>query len=122
MTVKLKRAYESPSADDGARYLVERLWPRGVKKDELALTAWLKELAPSTELRKWFNHRADRWPEFVQRYEVELLAPEKQGLLLSLLDRARTDDVTLVFSTRKTELSGARVLEDVLSRMAPQSA
>jgi uncharacterized protein YeaO (DUF488 family) len=122
MTVKLKRAYESPAADDGERYLVERLWPRGVTKAELALTGWLKDIAPSTELRKWYGHREERWPEFAQRYQYELLAPEKQASLRALAQKARAGNVTLVLSTRMTQISGAAVLRDVLARLASSAA
>ena len=66
--IKLKRAYDRASRDDGARYLVERLWPRGIKKMELQLDGWLKEVAPSPELRKWFGHDAEKWPQFRRRY------------------------------------------------------
>jgi uncharacterized protein YeaO (DUF488 family) len=122
VAVKLKRAYEAPAPDDGERYLVERLWPRGVTKAELALTGWPKDIAPSTELRKWYGHRADRWPEFVQRYERELATPDKQAALSELSKQAEEGDITLVFSTRQTELSGAAVLKDVLDRLAAPSA
>ena len=70
--IKLKRAYERPTVGDGTRVLVDRLWPRGVKKADAAIDTWMKELAPSTELRKWFRHRAERWPEFRRRYAEEL--------------------------------------------------
>ena len=117
MPVRLKRAYEAAEASDGERYLVERLWPRGVKKDELALTAWLKDIAPSTELRQWYGHQPDRQPEFARRYRAELALPEKQPALLDLVQRARAGNVTLVFSTRETDLSGAVVLKGVLDGM-----
>jgi uncharacterized protein YeaO (DUF488 family) len=117
MPLKLKRAYEPASPDDGRRYLVERLWPRGVSKQALALTEWLKELSPSSELRRWYGHEPGRWLEFVQRYELELQAPEKQSLLARLVAEARADGVTLVFATSDVEHSGARVLEDYLGRM-----
>jgi uncharacterized protein YeaO (DUF488 family) len=116
MSVKLKRAYESPARNDGHRYLVERLWPRGVSKDALKLTAWLKELAPSTELRRWYGHEPTRWREFAHRYEAELEAPEKQESLARLAGEAGGSDVTLVFATKDAEHSGARVLKDLLDR------
>ncbi|HXZ84328.1 MAG TPA: DUF488 family protein, partial [Myxococcota bacterium] len=72
--IRIKRAYDPPERGDGQRLLVERLWPRGMKKDALALDAWLKEVAPSTELRKWFGHRVERWQEFRRRYRAELAA------------------------------------------------
>jgi uncharacterized protein YeaO (DUF488 family) len=118
VAVKLKRAFDHPSPDDGERYLVERLWPRGISKADLALTAWLKDVAPSTELRKWYGHKAELWPEFARRYQNELGAPEKQAILRDLVQKARTGNVTLVFATKMTELSGAAVLRDVLLSLA----
>ena len=120
MPVLLKRAYEAPSTDDGERYLVERLWPRGVAKKDLALTAWLRDIAPSTELRKWYGHVEERWPEFAKRYESELAAPDKQKILTDLAQKARGGNVTLVFATRVAELSGAKVLKDVVESLEIQ--
>lgn len=117
MPVLLKRAYEAPSTDDGERYLVERLWPRGVAKKDLAITDWLRDIAPSTELRKWYGHVEERWPEFVKRYESELISPDKQKALTDLAHKARTGNVTLVFATRVAEQSGARVLKDLIDRL-----
>jgi uncharacterized protein YeaO (DUF488 family) len=122
MPIRLKRAYEAPSPEDGERYLVERLWPRGVKKDRLALTGWLKEVAPSTELRTWYGHQPDRRQEFVRRYEAELEAPEAKAALDDLRHRGETGTITLVFSTKETELSGAVVLKDVLEGHRSSSA
>jgi uncharacterized protein YeaO (DUF488 family) len=121
VAVKLKRAFEQPSPDDGERYLVERLWPRGISKSNLGLTAWLKDLAPTTELRKWYGHKAELWPEFVQRYQVELSTPEKQAILRDLLKKAQAGDITLVFATKIVELSGAAVLRDVIGSLAESS-
>jgi uncharacterized protein YeaO (DUF488 family) len=117
MPVKLKRAYDPPSPQDGRRYLVERLWPRGVSKERLALTAWIKELSPSSELRKWYAHDPKRWPEFGRRYKAELEGQDRQDLLARLAKEARKGDVTLVFATRDSEHSGARVLKEVIERM-----
>jgi uncharacterized protein YeaO (DUF488 family) len=114
MSLHLKRAYDPASAADGSRYLVERLWPRGVKKEELALTAWLKDLAPSTELRRWYNHDPARWPEFVRRYRAELEGPTQKTSLERLGAEARHNDVTLVFAAKDGEHSSARVLRDLL--------
>jgi uncharacterized protein YeaO (DUF488 family) len=119
MSLHLKRAYDPASAGDGRRYLVERLWPRGVKKEALALTAWLKDLAPSTELRRWYNHDLARWPEFVRRYGVELQDPGKKPLIERLGAEAREHDVTLVFAAKDGEHSSARVLRDLLETAAP---
>ncbi len=116
MPIKLKRAYDPPSADDGERYLVERLWPRGVSKKRLALRGWLKEIAPSTELRKWYAHEDERWPEFVRRYRLELKGTDQKSLLADLAHKAQSSDVTLVFATRNPERSDARVLKDVIEK------
>ncbi|HEX5141611.1 MAG TPA: DUF488 family protein [Dehalococcoidia bacterium] len=114
MTVTLKRAYDEPAEEDGERYLVERLWPRGIKKEALNLTAWLKDVAPSTELRRWYGHQPERWPEFSRRYREELRSSAAHNALEQLVDAARKGDVTLVFAARDTEHSGAEVLKEVL--------
>jgi len=112
--IKLKRAYDESSANDGARFLVERLWPRGISKERAALDGWLKEAAPSTGLRIWYGHDLARWPEFRRRYAAELRS--KQEALVPLRAAARRGTVTLVFSTRDAEHSCARVLKDYLER------
>ena len=114
MAVKLKRAYEPAAAEDGLRYLVERLWPRGVSRKDLKLTKWLRDIAPSTDLRKWYGHADDRWSEFRRRYRKELRAPDKQQIVHSLAQEARTRSVTLVFATKDVERSGASVLKSVI--------
>jgi uncharacterized protein YeaO (DUF488 family) len=111
--IKLKRAYDRASLDDGARYLVERLWPRGIKKTELPLDEWLKEVAPSPGLRKWFGHDPEKWHRFRQRYFTEL--KERQQPLEPLLKAARRGPVTLVFSSRDTEHNAAVALRDYLN-------
>jgi uncharacterized protein YeaO (DUF488 family) len=110
--IKLKRAYDRASRDDGVRYLVERLWPRGIKKTELELDGWLKEVAPSPELRKWFSHDLEKWPQFRQRYFTELKAHEES--LEPLRKAARRGPVTLVFSSHDTEHNAAVALRDYL--------
>jgi uncharacterized protein YeaO (DUF488 family) len=120
MTVKLKRAYEPPDPADGTRYLVERLWPRGVKKEALELTDWLKELAPSTDLRKWYDHKPDRRSEFTRRYREELSAPEAWAAIERLAKESRRRPVTLVFSTHDVELSGAAYLAQVIEELHKQ--
>ena len=110
--IRLKRAYEPASADDGARILVERLWPRGVRKEALALTAWDKALAPSTALRRWFNHDPARWEGFRARYAAELEAnPEALAQLRGYLVRG---PVTLVYGARDEEHNNAVALRDYL--------
>jgi uncharacterized protein YeaO (DUF488 family) len=110
--LRLKRAYEPPSADDGVRVLVDRLWPRGVSKADAAIDQWIKDLAPSTPLRKWFGHDPTRWQEFRRRYAKELRQhPEQLGNLRAL---ARQGPVTLVFSARDERHNDAVVLRSLL--------
>lgn len=116
MSIKLKRVYEAPRPDDGQRYLVERLWPRGLKKDEAQLTGWYRDLAPSHELRRWFGHDPQRWEEFQRRYRDELAASDKQLQLHELAEKVRSEVVTLVFAARDEVHNNAVVLEDVLER------
>ncbi|MBZ9799060.1 DUF488 domain-containing protein [Mesorhizobium sp. ES1-4] len=112
--VKLKRAYESPAADDGTRVLIDRLWPRGVKKTDAAIDCWIKELAPSTELRKWFGHDPARWQEFRRRYAAEI--HERRDDLDRLRDLMRQGAVTLVYSAHDETHNDAIVLREVLLR------
>ncbi len=112
--IKLKRVYESMGNDDGKKFLVERLWPRGVKKTALANAVWLKDVAPSTVLRKWFGHDPKKWEEFQRRYRVEL--KEHQAVLESILEAARRGTVTLLYSSHDTEHNNAVVLRDYLQR------
>jgi uncharacterized protein YeaO (DUF488 family) len=110
--IRLKRAYEPPSRADGVRILVDRLWPRGVSKDDAALDDWMKDVAPSAALRKWFAHDPERWPEFRRRYRAEL--KEHPEDLARLRDLARKKTVTLVYGARDEEHNDAVVLRDVL--------
>ncbi|TPN57362.1 MULTISPECIES: DUF488 domain-containing protein [unclassified Mesorhizobium] len=113
-SVKLKRAYESPATDDGKRVLVDRLWPRGVKKAEAAIDCWMKELAPSTELRQWFGHDPARWAEFRRRYAAEIR--EHRGELEQLRDMTREGAITLVYSAHDEAHNDAVVLREILLR------
>lgn len=119
--VKLKRAYEHPSRSDGHRVLVERLWPRGVRKQDLDVDEWDKAVAPSTELRKWFAHDPKRWSEFKRRYRQELKQADAQAELRELARRAAGGNLTLVFSSRDTEHNNAVVLKELLERMSSQA-
>lgn len=110
--VRLKRAYEPASAQDGMRILVDRLWPRGVSKEEAHLDDWMKEIAPSTELRQWFGHDPQRWTEFKRRYRAELKQNTQD--LDRLRELARKHVVTLVYSTHDEQHNDAIVLRDVL--------
>ncbi|HKP50281.1 MAG TPA: DUF488 domain-containing protein [Gemmatimonadales bacterium] len=111
--VYLKRAYEPPAPDDGQRFLVERLWPRGVRKVGLHLDGWLKEVAPSPALRQWFSHDPEKWPTFKRRYFDELRANEEA--LAPLRDAASKGPVTLVYGARDTEHNAAVALREYLA-------
>ncbi len=111
-TIHLKRAYDEPSPSDGARILVERLWPRGVTKERAALDLWLKQIAPSPELRKWFGHDPARWDEFQKRYWEELDAnPEA---VADLRQKAREGPITLIYAAKDVQHNGALALKEYL--------
>ena len=112
--IKVKRAYDAPDDGDGYRVLVDRIWPRGVKRETARLDAWLKEIAPSTELRKWFGHDPAKWDEFQARYRAELEAPDQHKTLEELLAHARRGAITLVYGARDTEHNNAVALRDTL--------
>lgn len=111
--IRLKRAYEPPSPEDGRRILVDRLWPRGLRKADAAIDSWLKDIAPSTELRRWFGHDPTRWEEFRRRYCSELSA--HQDLLSELRAMAREGRLTLVYSARDEHHNDAVVLREMLT-------
>ena len=110
--LKIKRVYENAEAGDGVRFLVERLWPRGMKKEELKMEAWLKEVAPSDSLRRWFAHDPLKWKEFQKRYRVELEA--NPDAWKPILESAKRGNVTLLYSARDTEHNNAVVLKSFL--------
>jgi len=120
--VVIKRAYEEPSRSDGYRVLVDRVWPRGRTRDELALDAWMPNLAPSAALREWFGHDPGRWEEFRKRYERELARPEQEQQLRALLAAAKDRRVTLVYGAKDEERNQAVVLRDILLSMQAKSA
>lgn len=112
-SLRTKRVYEPASPEDGARFLVERLWPRGLKKESLRLDAWVREVAPSTGLRRWFSHDAAKWNEFRRRYRAELKAhPDACQLLL---DAARHGPVTLLYSAHDVAHNNAVALQEYLA-------
>lgn len=115
--IRIKRTYEPRARGDGRRILVERLWPRGMKKEALKADAWLKEIAPSTQLRQWFGHRPEHWKEFRRRYEKELTA--NPDVWAPILDASRHGTVTLLFSAHDIEHNGAVVLRDYLAERQP---
>ena len=112
--IHLKRAYNEPSPKDGERILVERLWPRGVTKARAAVDLWLKEVAPSPELRKWFGHDPAKWKQFEQRYWKELQA--KHDAVDLLRQKAKRGALTLVYAARDEEHNGALALKEFLDR------
>ena len=114
--IKLKRVYEPASSSDGGRYLVERLWPRGMKKTALRIDAWLKDVAPSTTLRQWFNHDPKKWEEFQRRYRRELKA--NPDALRPILNAAQRGNVTLVYSSHDAEHNNAVVLKEYVEQKA----
>ncbi len=115
MKVAVKRAYDPPSRTDGKRFLVDRLWPRGVKKDALEIEAWLRDLAPSDQLRKWFHARPSQWLAFRKRYLEELAAPKAMSALDQLYEAvAPGKRVTLVYSSKNEERNNAVVLKELI--------
>jgi uncharacterized protein YeaO (DUF488 family) len=117
MSVQTKRVYEPASADDGYRVLIDRVWPRGVSKAQARVDEWSRDLAPSTELRRWFGHRAERFEEFRRRYTEELR--EHADEVAELRRRARRGKVTLLFGARDAEHSNAAVLAPIIRRGFP---
>jgi uncharacterized protein YeaO (DUF488 family) len=112
--IRLKRAYETPARSDGPRILVDRMWPRGVKKEDAEISEWLKDLAPSTDLRKWFGHAPEKWPEFQKRYLAEIKSANSddlQTLSDCLEDNGR---ITLVFAAKDTEHNNAVALKQYI--------
>jgi uncharacterized protein YeaO (DUF488 family) len=114
--IGIKRAYAAPSRDDGRRVLVDRMWPRGVARAKLALDDWLKDAAPSDDLRRWFNHDPARWPEFVARYADELKTAPASEALAALVACARKGPLTLVYAASDKVHNNAVALRDVIAR------
>lgn len=112
--IRIKRAYEPPAPEDGERILVDRVWPRGVSKEHLHVGAWLRDLAPSTALRRWFGHDPARWAEFWRCYREEVAAPQQQERLAELASRAQSGTVTLVYGARDREHNQAVILQELL--------
>lgn len=114
MKINIKRVYEKSSKADGKRILVDRLWPRGLTKEKADIDLWLKDIAPTTELRKWFGHDPDKWKEFQKRYRLELKKNKEQVTLLN--EEIKKGEVTLVYGARDEEHNEARVLKGWLNR------
>ncbi|MGF6603913.1 uncharacterized protein YeaO (DUF488 family) [Paraburkholderia sp. GAS448] len=118
LKIFIRRAYDDPTQEDGYRVLVDRVWPRGRSKETLKLDEWVRELAPGTELRKWFGHDPQRWEAFQQRYRSELDSEEMQARMRQLLSDAGGQPITLVYGARDEEHNQAIVLRDVLLRLS----
>jgi uncharacterized protein YeaO (DUF488 family) len=114
MKVKLKRAYEPAAKEDGFRILVDRLWPRGISKEKAAIGLWLKDIAPSTELRKWFGHDPEKWSEFQKKYRAEL--KQNKEPLEILEEHANKGPVTLIYAAKDEEHNEAQVLAKLLEK------
>jgi uncharacterized protein YeaO (DUF488 family) len=112
LMISIKRVYDPPAKEDGSRFLVERLWPRGMKKEALPMTAWCKQVAPSTELRQWFSHDPAKWKEFQHRYRGELAG--NRAACQPLFDAAQQGDITLLYSAHDTDHNSALVLKSYL--------
>jgi uncharacterized protein YeaO (DUF488 family) len=112
LSIQIKRVYEQPGGADGMRILVDRLWPRGLTKERAQVDLWLKDIAPSTELRKWFSHDPNKWPEFQARYRRELKL--KTDLLVDLKEKAAKGPVTLLYGAKDESHNEAVVLEALL--------
>ncbi|WP_084158955.1 DUF488 domain-containing protein [Solidesulfovibrio alcoholivorans] len=112
--IKIKRVYVEKVQDDGKRYLVDRVWPRGISKERAGIDGWLKELAPSTALRTWFSHDPEKWEEFKEKYRDELSNPLLSDILLQLREEASRSVVTLIYSAKDTKLNNAVCLKEIL--------
>jgi uncharacterized protein YeaO (DUF488 family) len=113
--VRVRRAYDAPEPDDGQRVLVDRLWPRGLSKARAELTDWCKDVAPSTELRKWYGHDPDRYGAFAKRYRAELDDPEHAAAFAQLKELAGHGRLTLLTAAKRSDISEATVLADLLN-------
>jgi uncharacterized protein YeaO (DUF488 family) len=112
--IRLKRVYDIPTQEDGFRVLVERLWPRGIKKSEAHLDLWMREIAPSTDLRKWFAHDPAKWEEFPVLYEKELA--EKSEMINTLVQKSRESTVTLVYAAQDIRHNSALILKQIIEK------
>lgn len=112
--IRVRRVYDKPRPDEGKCFLVDRLWPRGISKESLKIDAWLKDIAPSDSLRRWFGHDPERWEEFRQRYNKEL--DENRDALKPFIDALKKGNVILIFSAKDLEHNNAVVLKEYLER------
>lgn len=114
MNIKIKRIYDEPTKDDGKRVLVDRLWPRGISKDRAKIDLWAKDIAPSHELRKWFNHDPDKWIEFEEKYFSQL--DSKTESLIPIFELIKNYKVTFIFSSKEIKLNNAAVLKQYIEK------
>ena len=114
LMIKLKRVYEKPSKGDGLRILVERLWPRGITKERASVDLWLKDVAPGTELRKWFGHDPAKWEQFCKRYRVEL--EQRKDAVNLLKQKSKEDTITLVYAAMDEKHNCAVALKEILEQ------
>lgn len=115
--VGIRRVYDKAEASDGYRVLVDRLWPRGIKKQDLPLDAWVKDLAPSPALRKWFGHKPENWAHFRESYQAELRTVEQRQRMRALIDEASRQHMTLVYAAKDPDHNHALILADELNRL-----
>lgn len=116
MQIKLKRVYEEASADDGWRVLVDRIWPRGLTKEKAALNDWCKDIAPSTELRKWFNHEVEKWPEFIKKYHDEL--DQEHADVLAFMDSIKDHQtVSFLYAAHDDDHNNAVILKSYIKKL-----
>lgn len=120
--IKTKRVYEKKETSDGFRVLVDRLWPRGIKKEDAGIDLWLKEIAPSDGLRKWFNHIPERWNEFKKKYFKELEElPNKKEIFAQITNHLSNSDITLLYSAKDNKYNNAIALKEYLQRLSDKS-
>lgn len=115
--IKVKRVYGPPEGEDGWRVLVDRIWPRGLSRDNAAVDEWFKEIAPSNALRKWFGHDPQRWAGFREKYLKELQATERKGMVQGILERTRSGNVTLLYAARDAAHNNAVVLMELVETL-----
>ena len=114
MPIAIKRVYEKPSAQDGYRVLVDGLWPRGLTKDKVQVAEWMRDISPSTSLRKWYGHQPEKWEEFRRKFRAELAKSPRKELLEGLVEHARREKVTLVFAARDALRCNATVIAEMI--------
>jgi uncharacterized protein YeaO (DUF488 family) len=115
--LKIKRVYDEPVPEDGIRILVDRIWPRGISKERAKIDEWRRDIAVSSELRKWYGHNPAKWDEFRRRYRQELEENNKLGILRAIAERAKKENVTLVFGAKDVEHSNASFLRELISQL-----